>query len=149
MNRAEWFLLLEPQGRRVLPHPGKYRHLGPARSQVLLSWVFMCAKKSLFLLQNCCMCNVSAHARGVCKCVCLTYRQSNCSFSIVPLPSFVHVADLLCELSVAPERLLLLWMDVRWRACVVKKIHTHARTHRVILSQRYSWCSQSNYYRLP
>lgn len=75
------------------------------------------------------MCNVSAHARGVCKCVCLTYRQSNCSFSIVPLPSFVHVADLLCELSVAAERLLLLWMDVRWRACVVEKIHTHTHTY--------------------
>lgn len=130
VNRAEWFLLLEPQGRRVLPHPGKVSPFGPS-SQPSPSFLGVHArkKKSLFLLQNCCMCNVSAHARGVCKCVCLTYRQSNCSFSIVPLPSFVHVADLLCELSVAPEEVAAV-VDGGVLACTLwTKGHRRARTH--------------------
>lgn len=110
-------------------------------------------KKSLFLLQNVCMRNVSAHARGVCASVCVCTDLSpkqllffDCSTSIA-LPSFAHVAELLCEVSVAPKRLLLLWTDVRWCARVDKGAHAH--NHRVILSQRFSRCSQSNYYRLP
>lgn len=79
------------------------------------------------------MCNVSAHARGVCERARLSYRQSNCSFSIVPLPSFVHVAELLCETSVAPERLPPLWMDVRWRARVDEGTQTKRNIFPVLL----------------
>lgn len=57
-----------------------------------LSWVFMCAKKKSIppakrLHAQC----VSTRTRRVRVCVSArTYRQSNCSFSIVPLPSRFH-----------------------------------------------------------
>lgn len=46
MDGEEWFLLLEPQGRRVLPHPGKVSPFGPS-SQPSPSFlgVHLCKKK--------------------------------------------------------------------------------------------------------
>lgn len=112
-----------------------------------------CAQKKVYSsckMFACAMCqHTHAACASVCVCTDLSPKQLlffDCSTSIA-LPSFMHVAELLCEVSVAPKRLLLLWTDVRWCARVDKG--THAHNHRVILSQRFSRCSQSNYYRLP
>lgn len=153
VNAAEWFLLLAPQGRRVLSHPGKVSPFGPS-SQPSPSFLGVHVRKkkvySSCKMFACAMCQHTHAARAsVCVCTDLSPKQLlffDCSTSIA-LPSFVHVAELLCEVSVAPKRLLLLWTDVRWCARVDKG--THAHNHRVILSQRFSRRSQSNYYRLP
>lgn len=112
-----------------------------------------CAQKKVYSSCKTFACAMCQHTHAACASVCVCTDLSpkqllffDCSTSIA-LPSFVHVAELLCEVSAAPKRLLLLWTDVRWCACVDKG--THAHNHRVILSQRFSRCSQSNYYRLP
>lgn len=91
VNAAEWFLLLAPQGRRVLSHPGKVSPFGPSSQPSPFLGVHVRKKKSIppakCLHAQC----VSTRTRRARVCVSArTYRQSNCSFSIVPLPSRFH-----------------------------------------------------------
>lgn len=141
MNATEWFLLLAPQGRRVLSHPGRVSPFGPSSqpSPSFLGVHVRKKKKSIPPAEMfaCAMCqHTHAPCATVCVCTHLSPKQLlffDCSTSIA-LPSVAHVAELLCEGSVAPERLPLLRTDARWCARVDKGAHTQSNTFPAFLA---------------
>lgn len=71
VNRAEWFLLLEPQGRRVLPHPGKVSPFGPS-SQPSPSFLGVHArKKKVYSSSKIVACAMCPHTHAACASVCV------------------------------------------------------------------------------